>query len=81
MKKRKYSKEKINKICKRIKMHFLIEDKSIEQIAQEVHAIEPTASPSGNNLSKKLNKGTITAIEEDEIADILGYDIVWVKRK
>ena len=33
------------------------------------------------NLSNKLSKGTIRYSEVKEIADILGYDLVWVKRK
>ena len=40
----------------------------------------------GNNysqqsLSSKLKLGTIKYLEVEEIADLIGYDIVWVKRK
>ena len=33
------------------------------------------------NLSGKLRRGTFSYTEAVEIADILGYDIVWKKRK
>lgn len=33
------------------------------------------------NLSDKLRRGTFSYTEAVEIADILGYDIVWKKRK
>ena len=32
------------------------------------------------NLSNKLNRGSITYDDAQTIADILGYDIVWVKK-
>lgn len=36
---------------------------------------------SSQNLNNKLSKETIRYNEVKEIADILGYDLVWVKRK
>ena len=38
-------------------------------------------SSSMPNLSGKLRRGMISYTEAVEIADILGYDIVWEKRK
>lgn len=33
------------------------------------------------NLSKKINKGTLRYEEAEEIADLLGYKIEWIKTK
>ena len=38
-------------------------------------------SRSGSNLSAKLSRGTLKYREAVELADILGYDIIWEKRK
>ena len=38
-------------------------------------------SDSTSNLSAKLHRGSIRYKEIVELADVLGYDIVWVKRK
>jgi hypothetical protein len=32
------------------------------------------------NLSKKINKGTLRYEEAEEIAEVLGYKIEWIKR-
>lgn len=33
------------------------------------------------NLSKKINKGTLRYEEAEEIAEVLGYKIEWVKKE
>ena len=38
-------------------------------------------STSASNLSGKLNRGSIRYQEVLELADVLGYDIVWQKRR
>ena len=38
-------------------------------------------SGSVSNLSGKLNRGTLRYQEAKEIADVLDYDIIWVKRR
>ena len=38
-------------------------------------------SRSVSNLSAKLSRGTLKYREAVELADILGYDIIWEKRK
>lgn len=32
------------------------------------------------NLGKKINKGTLKYREAEEIAEVLGYDIQWIKK-
>jgi len=36
---------------------------------------------SAQNISNKFNRGTIIYKEVLEIAEVLGYDIVWIERK
>ena len=38
-------------------------------------------SRSVSNLSAKLTRGTLKYSEAVELADVLGYDIIWEKRK
>ena len=38
-------------------------------------------SRSVSNLSAKLTRGTLKYREAVELADVLGYDIIWGKRK
>lgn len=38
-------------------------------------------SGSLSNFSGKLKRGTLRYSEAEDIADVLGYDIVWIKRK
>ena len=38
-------------------------------------------SDSVSNLSAKLQRGSIRYKEVLELADVLGYDVVWVKRR
>ena len=38
-------------------------------------------SPSVPNLSGKLRRGSLRYCEAVELADALGYDLVWQKRK
>lgn len=81
MDKRKFTEKAIKDNKSRIKQFFTREDMTVENVAQQVHAKYSDASPKGANLALKLNKGTLRSIEEVEIADVLGYDVVWVKRK
>lgn len=43
--------------------------------------VEKNRNLSMNNLSRKLRTETIKYVEVAEIADLLGYDIKFVKRK
>jgi hypothetical protein len=38
-------------------------------------------SDSGSNFSNKLQRETLRYSEAVELADVLGYDLVWQKRK
>jgi plasmid maintenance system antidote protein VapI len=56
-----------------LKVKLAEEDKTLTSIAVKL-GTQP------QNLSNKLNRGSITYDDAQTIADILGYDIVWVKR-
>ena len=51
------------------------------QEALELVSEEYGWSTSASNLSGKLNRGSIRYKEVLELADVLGYDIVWQKRR
>ena len=80
MKKRKFTKEELKSAKNKIKQYFTLEGYTVAEVAQQVNLKYPNASSSGDNLNSKINNGTLRIIEEREIADILGYDVVWVKR-
>ena len=47
----------------------------------ELLADEHGWSSSVPNLSGKLRRGSLRYTEAVELADVLGYDLVWVKRR
>ena len=49
--------------------------------AVEILADEYGWSSSVPNLSDKLKRGSLRYCEAVELADVLGYDIVWQKRR
>ena len=49
--------------------------------AVEILADEYGWSSSVTNLSDKLKRGSLRYGEAVELADVLGYDLIWVKRK
>ena len=78
----------VNKQYNLIKMKILAIIKSL--IAQEATTMtkvcerllcEKARDLTMNNLSRKLRMETVKYVEVEEIADLLGYDIKFVKRK
>lgn len=69
----------INHVKKQIKILLLQEDFMIKELAQEMsEKIGKTYSPS--SLSHKIARNTITYSEMVEIAEILGYEIKFIKK-
>lgn len=58
----------------KVKAILAVENVTMTAIAEKINT-------SVNNLSNKLRNKTITYDSVEEIADILGYDIEFVKRK
>ena len=60
---------------------MLIGDSFIRAEALELVSEEYGWSTRASNLSGKLHRGSIRYKEVLELADVLGYDIVWQKRR
>lgn len=58
----------------KVKAILAVENITMTAIAEKINT-------SVNNLSNKLRNKTITYDSVEEIADLLGYDIEFVKRK
>lgn len=63
-----------------IKSHIVREGLSMHEIVKKL-SVTRGWSRSISNFSGKLMRGTIRYSEVVELADAMGYDIVWVKRK
>ena len=63
-----------------IKSYIVREGRTMEEV---VTMLKEMYNRSGivSNLSGKLNRGTLRYQEAKEIADVLDYDIIWVKRR
>lgn len=68
-------------IKKQIKDYLNNENVSLTSVVNMINAINPPEQQTTvQNINNKLSRGTIRYSEVLEIADILGYDIVWKKR-
>lgn len=63
-----------------IKAHIVREGRTMEAVVHEM-AEKYGWSRSVPNFSGKLSRGSLRYAEALELADSLGYDIVWQKRK
>ena len=63
-----------------IKSHIVREGTTMSEVVRTL-AVVHGWSASVPNLSDKLKRGTLRYNEVIELADVLGYDIVWQKRR
>ena len=63
-----------------IKSYIVREGRTMEEVVTMLKEMY-NRSGSVSNLSGKLNRGTLRYQEVKEIADVLDYDIIWVKRR
>ena len=63
-----------------IKSYITREGMTMTEVV-ELLADEHGWSSSVPNLSGKLRRGSLRYTEAVELADVLGYDLVWVKRR
>lgn len=63
-----------------IKAYIIREGKTMSEVVEKL-AEEHGWSASVPNLSGKLRRGSLRYREAVELADVLGYEIVWQKRK
>lgn len=67
-------------IQREIKSYIVREGLSMREIVERLVVIHRW-SGSLSNFSGKLQRGTLRYREAEDVSDVLGYDIVWVKRK
>ena len=63
-----------------IKSYIVKEGMTMRELI-DMLAYEYDWSDSVPNFSGKLSRGSLRYSEAVEMADVMGYDIVWVKRK
>ncbi len=63
-----------------IKSYIIREGMTMNEVVERLSQ-EYGWSSSVPNLSGKLRRGSLRYGEAEELADILGYDIVWKKRR
>ncbi len=63
-----------------IKSYIIREGMTMSEVVERLSQ-EYGWSSSVPNLSGKLRRGSLRYGEAEELADILGYDIVWKKRR
>ena len=62
-----------------IKSKVILAGMTLRDMAEMLH-LKYGRSDSVSNLSGKLSRGSLRYDEAMEIADVLGYDIVWKRR-
>lgn len=67
-------------IRREIKSHMVREGLSMREVLERL-VVTHKWSGSLSNFSGKLLRGTLRYREAEDVADVLGYDIVWIKRK
>jgi uncharacterized protein YoaH (UPF0181 family) len=77
---RKFTHEEIKHAKNHIRKHIASRGMSYGDVVAKVKEQKPEASDSANNLTRKLNDGTLKFIEALEIADALDYEIKWESR-
>ena len=73
-------KNKTEKCRNEIKSYITREGLTMTQVV-EMLADEYGWSESVPNLSGKLRRGSLRYTEAVELADVMGYDLVWLKRR
>lgn len=66
---------------KQIRKLLIDEDLTLKELAQKIHETYPERPASASNLSNKLTRDTAKYAEAQEIAEILGYEIIWQKKQ
>jgi len=67
-------------IRREIKAYIVREGLSMREVVERL-AVTHKWSGSLSNFSGKLQRSTLRYSEAEELADVLGYDIVWIKKK
>ena len=76
----KMSEEKMNLVRNEIKSYISRSGWTLTDIVKEMNERHPDDQTTPQNISNKLTRGTLKYSEAKEIADIIGYEIVWKER-
>ena len=63
-----------------IKSYIVRQGLTMQEVVDLLH-VEHAWSDSASNLSNKLQRKSLRYVEAVQLADALGYEIVWQKRK
>lgn len=66
-------------VCNEVKSQLMREGITMQEVLERL-AVKYEWSKSVSNLSGKLHRETLRYREAVELADVLGYEIVWIKR-
>ncbi len=66
-------------IRREIKSYIVREGLSMREVLERL-SITHKWSRSLSNFSSKLQRGTLRYSEAEDIAEVLGYEIVWIKK-
>ena len=72
-------KEIVQSIKDEVKGHITLSGWQMGDVARKIS--EKNSKASLQNLSNKLSKGTIRYAEVKEIAEAIGYEIIWKKKQ
>lgn len=64
-----------------IKSYIVRSGMTMVAIAEIWNMRHPKAATTPQNIANKLTRGTIKYSEVREIADIIGYQITWIKKE
>ncbi len=75
-----------NEIKNEIKSYIALSGLTLTKIVEKLNQSrkskdEQYQSTTQSNLSNKLSRGTIKYSEVKEMANIMGYDIIWIKKE
>ena len=66
-------------VCNEVKSQLMREGITMQEVLERL-AVKYGWSKSVSSLSGKLHRETLRYREVVELADVLGYEIVWIKR-
>lgn len=66
-------------VCNEVKSQLVREGITMQEVLERL-VVKYGWSKSVSNLSGKLHRETLRYREAVELADVLGYEIVWIKR-
>lgn len=73
--------ENINEIRNEIKAAIAMSGMTLKAVVDEMNNRHPESLTTTQNISNKLTRQTIKYSEVLEIADIIGFQINWVKKQ